>query len=118
MTSTFVIAIWIASSSHYEAALPFNGEYRGRTFANSEQGIDEFVSWLQSSGPDKIDMYCVSISGAEQTSAAKFWRTSPARTVFFVNPVRVENYAKENSIKKITAETVAAVCAKMGTRAR
>ena len=116
MTSTLVIAIWIASVSHYEAALPFNGEYRGKVFANSEQGIDEFVSWLQSSGHDKVDMYCIGISGAEQTAAAKFWRTSPADTVFFVNPIRVETYAKDNAIKTITAETVAATCTKMFAR--
>lgn len=116
MTSTLVIAIWIASTSSYEAALPFNGEYRGKVFVNSEQGIDEFVSWVQSSGHDKIDTYCVCISGAEQTAAAKFWRTSPANTVFFVNPYRVETYAKENSIKTVTAETVAATCTKLFAR--
>ena len=116
MTSALVIAIWIASTSHYEAALPFDGEYRTKEFANSEQGIDEFVHWVQSSGHDKIDMYCVGISGAEETAVAKFWRTSPAETVFFVNPIRAEGYAKKNKIDRVSAQSLAATCAEIFKR--
>ena len=46
MGATLVLAIWIASASTYQVALPFAGEYQIREFANADSGIDDFVKWV------------------------------------------------------------------------
>jgi hypothetical protein len=113
MSSALVIAIWINSISSYTAALPVDGVYREKEFLNSGKGVDDFVAWLGSSGSDKIDLYCVGISGAGNTVAAKFWLEGPADRIFFVNPLQMLEYAKKHQIEKISAKTLAMACAGM-----
>jgi hypothetical protein len=110
--TTLVMAVWIASASTFEAALPVSGAYQIRTFANSDEGIDSFAAWVSSPSHDKVDLVCVAISGAEGSSAAKFWREDArVAPLVFVNPLQVELYATKHGIDKITAQTLANHCA-------
>src|SRR5450432_917482 len=87
MGATLVLAIWIASASTYQAALPFAGEYQIREYANSDSGIDDFMKWVDTPGHDKIDLICVAISGGEASKAAQFWRQAEVKRIFFMNPL-------------------------------
>jgi hypothetical protein len=113
MGATLVLAIWIASATTYQAAMPFAGRYQIREYANSESGIDDFVKWIDSPGHDQIDLICVAISGGEKSPAAKFWREAEVKRIFFMNPLQIEVMTKDPLIPIVTAKTVAEVCADM-----
>ena len=74
MSTTMVLAIWIATASTFQAALPFDGQYQIREYANSDSGIANFIRWIDTPGHDKIDLICVAISGGQGSTAAQFWR--------------------------------------------
>ena len=61
MSATLVLAVWIATASTFQAAMPFGGQYQIREYANSDVGIDNFMKWVDSPGHDKIDLICVAI---------------------------------------------------------
>ena len=113
MGATLVLAIWIASNATYQAALPFGGEYQIREFANSDAGIDNFVTWIDKPGHDQIDLICVAISGAENSKAAQFWRDAEVKRIVFFNPLQIEVLVKDPLIPKVTALTIAHTCADM-----
>jgi hypothetical protein len=113
MAATMVLAIWIASNATYQAALPFGGEYQIREFANSDAGLDNFVSWIDKPGHDQIDLICVAISNAEKSKAAQFWREAEVKRIVFFNPLQVEVLLKDPLIPKVTALTIAQTCAEM-----
>ena len=113
MGATLVLAIWIASASTYQAALPFAGEYQIREYANSDSGIDDFMKWVDTPGHDKIDLICVAISGGEASKAAQFWRQAEVKRIFFMNPLQIEVLSKDPLMPKVTAITVAHACSEM-----
>jgi len=113
MSATLVLAIWIASNSTYQAALPFGGQYQVREYANSDAGIDDFVKWIDTPGHDKIDLICVAVSGAEGSKAAQFWREAEVKRIVFMNPLQIEVLTKNPLIPTVTAITVAETCAEM-----
>ena len=113
MSATLVLAIWIASNSTYQAALPFEGRYQIREFANSDSGIDNFITWIDAPGHDKIDLICVAISGAEGSKAAQFWREADAKRIFYMSPLQIEVLTKDPMIPKVTALVIADTCAEM-----
>jgi hypothetical protein len=113
MGATLVLAIWIASSSTYQVALPFGGSYQIREYANSESGIDDFVRWIDTPGHDQIDLICVAISGGEGSKAAKFWREAEVKRIFFMNPLQIEVLEKNPLIPVVNAKIVAETCAEM-----
>ena len=55
MGSTLVLAIWIASNANFQAALPRRA-YQIRQYANSDDGIDDFMKWVDKPGHDQIDL--------------------------------------------------------------
>jgi len=113
MSATMVLAIWIASSSTYQAALPFGGQYQIREYANSDAGIDDFVKWIDTPGHDKIDLICVAVSGAEGSKVAQFWREAEVKRIVFMNPLQIEVLTKNPLIPTVNAITVAETCAEM-----
>lgn len=113
MGATLVLAIWIASNSTYQVALPFGGNYQIREYANSESGIDDFIRWIDTPGHDQIDLICVAVAGGERSTAAKFWREVDAKRIFFMNPLQIEVLTKNPLIPGVTAKTVAETCADM-----
>ena len=113
MGATLVLAIWIASASTYQVALPFNGEYQIREFANADSGIDDFVKWIDTPGHDQIDIICVAISGAEGSKAAKFWREAEVKRIIFMNPLQIDALSKNPTIPVVNARTIAEACAEM-----
>ena len=113
MSAALCMAIWIASSSVFEAALPFSGTYVVKQFPNSDPGLEEFMAWVQSSGHDKIQLICVAIKEAQDSPAAQFWREMQGMNVLFMNPIQVDLYAEKHAIRAITAQTVAEVCGEM-----
>lgn len=110
MSTTLFMAIWVASATMFEAALPFAGGYTVRQFPNSDAGLEQFLAWGHSSGHDRIDIICVAITGTEETPAARFWRDVKAKRVFYMSPLQLENYAKKRGMTSISARTVAEVC--------
>jgi hypothetical protein len=115
MGATIVLAIWIASASTFQAALPFGGQYQIREFANADSGIDDFITWTNAPGHDKIDLICVAISGAERSKAAQFWREAEVKRIVYMNPLQIEVLTKNPLIATVTAITVAEACAEMFT---
>jgi hypothetical protein len=113
MTATLVLAIWIASASTYQAALPFGGEYQIREFANADSGIDDFIGWINTPGHDQIDLICVAISGAEGTKAAQFWKEAEVKRIYFITPLQIEVLAKDPKIPKVNALVIAEACTVM-----
>jgi hypothetical protein len=113
MSVTLVLAIWIASSSTFQAALPFGGQYQLRQYANSDSGIDDFIKWIDTPGHDKIDLICVAISGGEGSKAAQFWREAEVKRIVYMNPLQIEVLTKNPLIATVTAITVAETCAEM-----
>ena len=113
MGAILVLAIWIASTSTYQVALPFDGQYQIREFANADSGIDDFITWIDTPGHDKIDLICVAISKAEGTKAAKFWREAEVKRIVFMTPLQIEALAKDPTIPAITALTIAQACVEM-----
>jgi hypothetical protein len=113
MGATLVLAIWIASLSTFQAALPFGGEYQIREYANSDAGIDNFMKWIDTPGHDKIDLICVAISGAEGSTAAQFWREAEVKRIVYMNPLQIEVLTKNPLIPKVNAITIAHACAEM-----
>ncbi len=113
MSATMVLAIWIATSTSFQAALPFGGQYQIREYANSDSGIDDFMKWIDTPGHDGIDLICVAISGGEQSKAAQFWREAEVKRIFYMNPLQIEVLTKNPLIGKVTAITVAEACAEM-----
>ena len=85
--------------------------YEKRTFANSNEGIEQLATWVSGSDRDKVDLYCISIAGAEGSPAARFWREDArVAPLVFVNPLQVELHAKKHGINKISAQTLADQC--------
>ena len=113
MGATLVLAIWIASTSTFQAALPFGGQYQIREFANADSGIDDFITWTNAPGHDKIDMICVAISGAERSKAAQFWREAEVKRIIYMNLLQIEVLAGNPLIATVTAITIAEACAEM-----
>jgi hypothetical protein len=113
MSATLVLAIWIASASTYQVALPFGGEYQIREYANSDAGIDAFIKWIDTPGHDKIDLICVAISGAEKSPAAQFWREADVKRIVYMNPLQIEVLTKNPLVPTVNAITVANACAEM-----
>jgi hypothetical protein len=113
MGATLVLAIWIASSATFQAALPFAGEYQIRQYANSDAGIDAFMKWVDTPGHDQIDLICVAVSGAEKSAAAQFWRDAEVKRIYFMNPLQIEVLTKNPLIPVVNAITVAQTCAEM-----
>ena len=113
MTITMVLAIWIASASTYQAALPFGGQYQIREFANTDSGIEDFIAWIDTPGHDGIDLICVAISGAEGTKAAKFWKEAEVKRIYFMNPAQIEGLANDPKVPTVTASTIAQACVAM-----
>ena len=113
MSATLVLAIWIASNSTYQAALPFEGRYQIREFANSDSGIDNFITWIDAPGHDKIDLICVAISGGDGSKAAQFWREAEVKRIFFMNPLQIEVLLKDPLVPFVNAITIANACAEM-----
>ena len=113
MGATLVLAIWIASTATYQAALPFGGHYQIREFPNSDAGIEKFISWIDTPGHDQIDLICVAIAGGEKSKAAEFWREAEAKRIVFLNPLQIEVMMKDPMIPKVTALTIADTCAEM-----
>jgi len=114
MGATLVLAIWIASNANFQAALPFGGAYQIRQYANSDDGIDEFMKWVDKPGHDQIDLICVAaVSGAEKSSAAQFWRDAEVKRIVFLNPLQIEVLTKNPLIPVVNAITVAETCAEM-----
>ena len=113
MGATLVLAIWIASSATYQAALPFGGQYQIREFANADSGIDDLVKWIDTPGHDKIDLICVAISGAEGSTAARFWREAEVKRIVYMNPLQIEVLTKNPLVPTVNAITVAEACSEM-----
>ena len=113
MSATLVLAIWIATTSNFQAAMPFGGQYQVREYANSDTGIDNFMKWVESPGHDKIDLICVAISGAEGSKAAQFWREAEVKRIFFMNPLQIEVLLKDPLVPVVNAITIADACAEM-----
>jgi hypothetical protein len=113
MGAILVLAIWIASTSTYQVALPFDGQYQIRQFANADSGIDDFIKWIDTPGHDQIDLICVAISGAEGTKAAQFWRGAEVKRIVFLSPLQIEALAKDPTLPGITALTIAQACVEM-----
>ena len=113
MSATLVLAIWIASNSTYQAALPFGGQYQLRQYANSDAGLDDFMKWIDTPGHDRIDLICVAVSGGAESTVAKFWREAEVKRIFFMNPLQIEVLTKNPLIPTVNAITVAETCAEM-----
>jgi hypothetical protein len=113
MNATLVMAIWIASASTFQAALPFGGQYQIREYANSDSGIDNFMKWVDTPGHNKIDLICVAIAGAEGSPAAQFWREAEVKRIYFMNPLQIEVLQKDPLIPVVNAITIANTCADM-----
>jgi hypothetical protein len=113
MGATIVLAIWIAGASTYQVALPFGGQYQIREYANSDQGIDDFIKWIDVPGHDKIDLICVAISGGEKSKAAQFWREAEVKRIVFMNPLQIEVLIKNPLTPTVNAKTIADACAEM-----
>ena len=113
MSATLVLAIWIASTSNFQAALPFGGEYQVREYANSDSGLDDFIRWIDTPGHDKIDLICVAISGGEGSKAAQFWREAEVKRIVYMNPLQIEVLTKNPLIATVNAITIAETCAEM-----
>ena len=114
MGATLVLAIWIASNASFQAALPFGGAYQIRQYANSDDGIDDFMKWVDKPGHDQIDLICVAVtSGADKSSAAQFWRDAEVKRIVFLNPLQIEVLTKIPLIPVVNAITVAETCAEM-----
>jgi len=115
MSATMILAIWIASGSTYQAALPFDGQYQVREYANSDSGIDDFMKWVDAPGHDKIDLICIAIAGAgaENSKAARFWRDAEVKRIFYMNPLQIEVLTKNPLTPTVNAITIAETCAEM-----
>jgi hypothetical protein len=114
MSEALIFAIWAASATVFQAALPFQGEYQVREFPNSEAGIDELTEWMAKSGHDKVDQICVSTPLDETTPIMKFFYEERAGVrVFLMNSLQVKLYAEKHGITAISAETAAKTCAQM-----
>jgi hypothetical protein len=113
MSATMVLAIWIATTTSFQAALPFGGQYQIREYANSDSGIDDFMKWIDTPGHDGIDLICVAISGGEQSKAAQFWREAEVKRIVYMNPLQIEVLTKNPLIPKVTAITIAETCSEM-----
>jgi hypothetical protein len=113
MGATLVLAIWIASTTTYQAALPFRGQYQIREFANADSGIDDFIKWIDTPGHDKIDLICVAIAGAEGSTAARFWREAEVKRIVYMNPLQIEVLTKNPLVPSVNAITVAEACSEM-----
>lgn len=113
MSATLVLAIWIATSMNFQAALPFAGEYQIRQYANSDAGIDDFMKWVETPGHDGIDLICVAITGGEGSKAAQFWREIEVKRIVFLNPLQIEVMTKNPLVPVVNAITVAHTCAEM-----
>lgn len=113
MNVTLVLAIWIATASTFQAALPFDGQYQIREYANSDAGLDEFIKWIDRPGHDKIDLICVAIAGGEKSTVAQFWRESDAKRIVFLNSLQIEVLTKNPLVPVVNAITIAETCAEM-----
>ena len=110
MGETLIFAIWVASATTFEVALPLHGVYQVREFPNSEAGAEKMFEWANTSAHDKIDRMCVSTPLTETTPVMDFFYRSEAR-VFLMNPLQVKLHAEKYGVAKITAETAALTCA-------
>ena len=113
MSATMVLAIWIATSATFQAALPFAGEYQVREYANADSGIDDFMRWIDTPGHDRIDLICVAISGGEGSKAAQFWREAEVKRIVYMNPLQIEVLTKNPLVPTVNAMTIASACAEM-----
>jgi hypothetical protein len=113
MSATMVLAIWIATSATFQAALPFAGEYQIREYANADSGIDDFVRWIDTPGHDSIDLICVAISGGEGSKAAQFWREADVKRIVYMNPLQIEVLTNNPLVPTVNAITIANACAEM-----
>jgi hypothetical protein len=113
MSATMVLAIWIATSATFQAALPFAGEYQIREYANADSGIDDFINWIDTPGHDRIDLICVAISGGEGSKAAQFWREAEVKRIVYMNPLQIEVLTKNPLVPTVNALTIANACAEM-----
>ena len=113
MGTTMVLAIWIATSATFQAALPFGGEYQIREYANADSGIDDFIKWIDTPGHDRIDLICVAISGGEGSKAARFWREAEVKRIVYMNPLQIEVLTNNPLVPTVNALTIANACAEM-----
>ena len=109
MTSSIVLAVFIASAATFDAGVLDNSAYRHAAFPNSHKGIEQLGQWLEKSGLHEFDRVCVSGPPIDATPAAHFWATRKVE-VIAIDFARIKQYMKEHNIGTASANVVARTC--------
>ena len=115
--NTLILAVFIASTSFFEVALPVGTAYEQKTFPNSEEGIELLGRWIEATGVTEFDHVCVGGPSIEVTPVQQFWATRKA-PVFFMRFVDLQDFARRHQLPEATATAVAAACTAMATGRR
>ena len=109
MASTIVLAVFIASTTTFDAGVAANGAFRHASFPNSDKGIEQLGQWIEKSGVRDFDQFCVSGPPIDATPALRFWSTRKV-PVFMVDYAQVRQYMKKHNIGTASAAVVARTC--------
>jgi hypothetical protein len=110
MANTIVLAVFIASATTFEAGISEDGAFRGGSFPNSIQGIEQLGKWLDKSGVSEFDQVCISGPPIGDTPVSRFWATRKTAQGQFEFD-KVKSYMKTRKIAQASAEVVARACA-------
>jgi hypothetical protein len=108
MASTIVLAVFIASTTTFDAGVAENGSFRHASFQNSDRGIRQLGRWLEKRGVGEFDRICVSGRPVD-TPATRFWSTRKVPVVI-VDFGQVRRYMKQHGIRTASAKVVAQTC--------
>ena len=108
--NTVILAVFIASTSVFEAAVPVGETYRQQSFANSDEGIAQLGRWIEQTAVTTFDHVCVSGPTIEKTAALEFWSTRKA-PVFFMRFADLQDYMRRHGVAQESAVAVAGACA-------
>jgi len=113
--NTVILAVFIASTSFFEAALPVGTGYQQKQFPNSDEGLRQFQRWVDESGVAEFDHVCVSGPSIETTPVLSYW-SRRSKLVFFMRYADVQDYAQKQSLPQVSASAIAAACADLAAR--
>ena len=107
--NTVILAVFIASASFFEAALPVGGAYQQMRFANTDEGIKDLGRWIEKTGVTAFDHVCVTGPPIETTPARQFWSTRKS-PVYFMSYDHYEDYIAKRNVTQGSARLVLSAC--------
>ena len=110
--NTVILAIFIASTGAFEAALPVGSDYQQKQFPNSDAGIRQLGQWIEETGVTEYDHVCVTGPSIESTSVLRFW-SRRSGLVFFMRYAQLQEYVLKHNLPQASATAVAGACAEL-----